>query len=87
METNLEIKLEGELSAGINVVKESEGDNDDVLKEESSSACSKDRYKYEERTDEISGNKEIEPANTDVSMYNTSHFGYDLAQSTCLLIL
>ena len=31
-----------------------------MLKEESSSSCSKDRYEYEERTNQVTGNKEIE---------------------------
>ncbi|CAE1271169.1 unnamed protein product [Acanthosepion pharaonis] len=40
VETNIEIKIEEEFPAEINIVKEEiEGDNDDVLKEESSSAC------------------------------------------------
>ena len=46
METNIEIKVEEEFPAGINVVKEIEGDNDDEPNEESSSACGKDRYEY-----------------------------------------
>ena len=40
---NIEIRVEEEFLAGINIVKETEGDNNDVPKEESSSACSKDR--------------------------------------------
>ena len=60
METNIEIKAEEEFPAGINVLKEIEGDNDDVPKEESFSARGKDRYEYEKRNDEVTGNKEIE---------------------------
>ena len=41
----------------MNVVKEIEGDYDNVLKEESSSACGKGRYEYEEGTNEVFGNK------------------------------
>ena len=55
VETNIEI--EEEFPAGINVVKETEGDNDDILNEENPSACGKDRYEYEEGTDEVTGNK------------------------------
>ena len=36
METNIEIKVEEEFPAGINVIKEIEGNNDDVPKEKSS---------------------------------------------------
>ena len=39
VETNIEIKVEEEFLAGINIVKEIEGDNDVVPKEESPSAC------------------------------------------------
>ena len=69
VETNIEIKLKEEFPAGINVVNEIEGDNDDVAKEESYSVCGKDRYKYEEETDGATGNKEIEQANTDIAVY------------------
>ena len=41
-ETNIEIKVEDEFPTGVNVVKEIECVNDDVPKEKSSSACSKD---------------------------------------------
>ena len=41
-ETNREIKAEEEFSVG----KEIESNNDDVQKEESFRACSKDRYEY-----------------------------------------
>ena len=59
--TNIEIKAEENFFPWIiNVVKEIEGENDDVQKEESSDACGKDRYEYEEGIDEITGNKEIE---------------------------
>ena len=34
-----------------------EGDNVDMPKKESSIACSKDGYKYEEGTDEFTGNE------------------------------
>ena len=44
METNIEIKVEEEFPAGINVVKEIEVDNDDVPKELSSCAYGKERY-------------------------------------------
>ena len=63
--TNIEIKVEKKFPAGIYVVKEIEGDNDDVLKKKSFSACSKDRCKYEKRT----GNKEIELANPEIAVY------------------
>ena len=80
VETNIEIKVKEEFSRGINVVKEIEEDNDDVAKEESSSACSKCRYKYQEGNDEVTGNKEIEQANTEIAMYaNASHFGHKLS--------
>ena len=65
VETNIEIKVEEEFPAGINIVKEIEADNNDMLKEESSSACGKDSYGYEEGTDEVTGNKEKEQANRD----------------------
>ena len=65
VESNIEIKAEQEFPARINIIKEIEGDNDDVIEEQSSSACSKDRYEYEEGTDEVTGNKEIERANRD----------------------
>ena len=38
-------------------------------KEESSSACGKDRYEYEEGSDKFTGNKEKEPANTEIAVY------------------
>ena len=63
VETNIKIKDEENLPAGINVVKEIEGDNNNVQKEESSNACGKGRYEYEEGTDGVTGNKEIEQAN------------------------
>ena len=43
-------------------------------KEESSSVCSKDRYEYEEGTDEVIGNKEIEQANTRIAVYKDIAF-------------
>ena len=46
-----------------------ENDNNDVPKEESSSAFNKDRYEYEEGTGEVTGNKEIEQANTEIALY------------------
>ena len=52
VETNMEMNAEDEFTVGINVVEETEGDIDDVPKEESSSACGKDRYEYEEETDD-----------------------------------
>ena len=54
---NIEIKLKWNFPQ---VIKEIEGDNDDVPKELSSNACGKERYEYEEGTDEVTGNKEIE---------------------------
>ena len=59
-ERNIEIKVKEEFPEKINVVKEIQGDNDDVPKKESSSACGKDMYEYEEGTDEVTENKEIE---------------------------
>ena len=56
MKTNIEMKVEDEFPAGINVGKEIEGENDDVPKEESSSACGKDWHEYEEETDKVTGN-------------------------------
>ena len=53
------------METNIEIVKEIEGDNDDVPKEESSSACSKDGYEYEEGTDEVTG---IEQANTEIAV-------------------
>ena len=53
-EMNIELKLKEEFLAGI---KEIEGDNDDVLKEERSSPCGKERYEYEEGTDEVTENR------------------------------
>ena len=41
--TDVEIKVNEEFPAGINIVKEIEGDNDDVPKELNSSGCSKER--------------------------------------------
>ena len=61
VETNIQIKVKEEFPAEINVV------NNDMPKEESSSTCGKDRYEYEEGTDEITGNKEIELANTEIA--------------------
>ena len=60
VEINIEIKVIEEFPAGINVVKDIEGDNDYMPKEESSSTCScgKDIYEYEEETDKVTGNKE-----------------------------
>ena len=69
VETNIKMKVEDNFFVGINVVKEIEGDNDDVQNEKSSSACGKDRY--EERTD---GNKEIEQANTEIAVYEDIPF-------------
>ena len=57
VETNIEIKAEEEFPAGINV-KEVDGNND-VPKEESSSAWGKDMYEYEEGTNEVTRKKEI----------------------------
>ena len=74
IETNMEIKVEKEFPVGINVVKEIEGDNYDVSKEESFSACGKDRYKYEEGTDKVTGNKEIEKAKTEIAVYEDNAF-------------
>ena len=73
VEINVEIKVEEEFPVGINVVKEIEGDNDEP-KEENSSACSKYRYEYEEGTDEVTGNKEIEQANTEIDVYEDFAF-------------
>ena len=67
VKTNIEIKVEKEFPAGTIVVKETEGDNDDGPKEESSSACSKDWYEYEKGIDEVIGNKETEQANSDIT--------------------
>ena len=69
MVTNIEVKVEEEFSAKIDVVKEIEGDNDDVPKKRSSSAFSKGKYEYEEGTDEVTWNKEIEQANTVIAVY------------------
>ena len=69
VERNIEIKVEKEFPRGINVVKETEGDNDDGPKEESSSACGKDWYEYEEGIDEVIGNKETEQANIEITVY------------------
>ena len=74
VETNIEIKVEEKFFAGINVVKEIEGDNDDIPKEESSNTCGKDRYEYKEWTDDITGNKEIELANTEIAVYEDIAF-------------
>ena len=57
VEINIEIKGEEEFSTGINLVKKLM-----VTKKESSSKCGMDRYKYEEGTDKVTGNKEIEQA-------------------------
>ena len=43
-------------------------------KEESSSACGKHKYEYEEGTDEVTGNIEIEQANTEIAMYEDTTF-------------
>ena len=45
-----------------------------LLKEESSSACGKNRYEYEERTDEVTENKEIERINTEIAVYEDITF-------------
>ena len=68
VETIIRIKFEEEFAAGINVAKEIDGDNDIVPKEESSRAYGKYRYKSEERTDEVTGNKEMEQANTETAV-------------------
>ena len=62
VKTNIEIKVEEEFPAGINIVKEVEGDNDGMPKEENPSACGKDRY-------EGTGNKKIEHAKTEIAVY------------------
>ena len=72
VETNIKIKIDEELPAGINVVKEIEGDNDDVPKEKSSSACSKDRYEYEEGTDKVTRNKE--QVNIEIAVFEDIEF-------------
>lgn len=64
VQTNMEIKVEEEFPAGINIVKEILSDNVDAPKKVSSSVCGKDRH--EEGTDEVTGNKE--QANTDCCM-------------------
>ncbi len=74
VEINIEIKVKEKFPAGISVVREIEGDNDDVLKEENSSACSKDWYEYEEGTDKVTGNKEIEQAITEISVFEDIAF-------------
>ena len=84
VETNKEIKAKEESPAGINVDKELEGNCNDVLKDESSSAFGKDRYEYEEGTDEVTGNKEIEQR---LLCTKTLDFGHELVQGNCLLIL
>ena len=66
VETNIEINVAEEFPAGINVVKE--GDNN-VSKEGSPSVWGKDSYKYDEGIDEVTGNKEIEQANTEIVVY------------------
>ena len=43
-------------------------------KEESSSARNKARSEYEERTDEVTGNKEIEQVNTKIAVYEVIEF-------------
>ena len=50
-------------------MEETEGDNDDVSKKESSNACNKYRYEYEEGTDEVTENKETAQANTEIAVY------------------
>ena len=61
-------KVEEEFPAGTNVVKKIEDANEDVPKEESSSSCGKDRYEYE-GSDKVTGNKEIDQANTEIAVY------------------
>ena len=56
----------------MNIVKEIEGDNDDEPREESSIGRGKDRYEYEEGTDEFTDNKGIEQA--EVSVYEDITF-------------
>ena len=68
VETNIEIKAEEEIPAGIKFGQEVVGD-DDVSKEESTSACGKDRFEFTEGTDEVTGYKEIEQANTEIAVY------------------
>ena len=74
VETKIKIKVEEKFPAGINVVKGIESDNDDVPKKESSSIYNKDRYEYEEGTDEVTGNKEIEQENTEIAVYEDITF-------------
>ena len=74
IQTNTKIRVEEEFQAGINVVKEIEGDNDDVSKEESPSTFSEDMYEYEEGNYEVTGNKEIEQANTEIAVYEDIAF-------------
>ena len=74
VERNIEIKDEQEFSAWINIVKENEGNNDGMSKEEISFPCCKDRYEYEERTDEVTGNKEIKQENTEIVVYEDIAF-------------
>ena len=69
VETNIEIKVEEEIPAGIYVVKEIEGDNEDRLKEENSSACCEDEYEYEEGIDVVTENKEIDQASSKIAVY------------------
>ena len=57
------------ISWGTNFIKEIEGDNDDMPKEESSRSCGKDKHKYEDKTDEVTENKEIEQENTEIAAY------------------
>ena len=45
-----------------------------MQKEESSSACGKDRYEYKKGTDEVTGNKEIEQANTEIAVFEVIAF-------------
>ena len=87
VETNTEIKVD-EFPSGINLVKETEGDNDEVPKEENFSVCGKDRYEYEEGTDKVTGNKEIEEAtHTDYCVRRYRILSMILLRAVFLLIL
>ena len=45
-----------------------------MLKEERSTVDGEDRYEYKEGTDEVTGNKEIEQANTEIVVYEDIAF-------------
>ena len=68
VETNTEVKVEEEFPEEIKLGIEVIGDSNDMSKEERSSARGKNRYVYEEGTEKVTGNKEIEQGNKEIAV-------------------